>query len=59
MANQGAVGVVGQRTAWLLLAAVVFFWGVNWPVMKYGLHYLYMKWLFHHGTEGERSRCHA
>ncbi len=43
MANQGAVGlvgVVGQRTAWLLLAAVVFFWGVNWPVMKYGLHYV-------------------
>ncbi|TAJ21870.1 MAG: DMT family transporter [Rugosibacter sp.] len=37
MTNQG---VIGQRTAWMLLAAVVLFWGVNWPVMKYGLHYV-------------------
>jgi drug/metabolite transporter (DMT)-like permease len=37
MTNQG---VVGQRAAWILLAAVVLFWGVNWPVMKYGLHYV-------------------
>jgi drug/metabolite transporter (DMT)-like permease len=37
MTNQGAVS---QRTAWVLLAAVVVFWGVNWPVMKYGLQYV-------------------
>lgn len=33
-------GVVSQRIAWLLLGAVILFWGVNWPVMKYGLHYV-------------------
>ncbi len=37
MTNQG---VISHRTAWMLLAAVVLFWGVNWPVMKYGLHYV-------------------
>ncbi len=33
-------GVISQRTAWVLLGAVILFWGVNWPVMKYGLHYI-------------------
>jgi drug/metabolite transporter (DMT)-like permease len=33
-------GMVSQRTAWLLLGAVIIFWGINWPVMKYGLRYL-------------------
>lgn len=37
MTNQGTVS---QRTAWVLLAGVVLFWGVNWPVMKYGLQYV-------------------
>jgi drug/metabolite transporter (DMT)-like permease len=32
--------IVMPRKAWLLLGAVIVFWGVNWPVMKHGLHYV-------------------
>ncbi|MCK4939984.1 MAG: DMT family transporter [Rhodospirillaceae bacterium] len=32
------------RKAWLLLAAAVIFWGVNWPIMKLGLGYIGPLW---------------
>src|SRR5436305_14589703 len=32
------------RRAYLLLAAVVVLWGVNWPVMKIGLAYIDPVW---------------
>ena len=32
------------RKAWFLLAAAVFFWGVNWPIMKLGLGYIGPLW---------------
>jgi|TARA_R110002072_G_scaffold19040_25_gene70628 drug/metabolite transporter (DMT)-like permease len=35
---------VTQRTAYLLLAAVVFLWGANWPVMKIGLAFIPPLW---------------
>lgn len=35
-----STAIVTPRKAWLLLGAVIVFWGVNWPVMKYGLHYV-------------------
>jgi drug/metabolite transporter (DMT)-like permease len=31
---------IDARKAWWLLGAVILVWGVNWPVMKYGLHYV-------------------
>lgn len=40
MGNQVDTGAISQRAAWILLAMVIFFWGVNWPVMKYGLHFV-------------------
>ncbi len=41
MSNQTAAqSAAGSKAAWVLLAAVIFFWGVNWPVMKYGLQYV-------------------
>ncbi|MDN5937553.1 MAG: DMT family transporter, partial [Salinisphaera sp.] len=35
-----AAHVVSRRTAWLLLVAVLFSLGCNWPIMKYGLAYI-------------------
>ena len=32
------------RKAWLLLVAAIFFWGVNWPIMKLGLGYIGPLW---------------
>src|SRR3954465_15594376 len=32
------------RRAYLLLAAVVVLWGINWPVMKIGLAYIDPVW---------------
>ena len=33
-----------MRRAYLLLAAVVVLWGVNWPIMKIGLAYIAPVW---------------
>ncbi|MET0106762.1 MAG: DMT family transporter [Sedimenticola sp.] len=33
-----------MRKGWLLLAAAVLFWGVNWPVMKIGLDHIGPLW---------------
>lgn len=33
-----------QRRAALLLAAVILFWGANWPIMKVGLEYIPPLW---------------
>ncbi|MGO1119307.1 DMT family transporter [Rhodovibrionaceae bacterium A322] len=35
---------VSQRTAYLLLFAVVILWGANWPIMKVGLAYIPPLW---------------
>jgi len=32
--------IVSPRAAWGLLLLVILLWGVNWPVMKYGLQYI-------------------
>jgi drug/metabolite transporter (DMT)-like permease len=40
MNNQTIQGVISPRAAWILLGMVIFFWGVNWPVMKFGLQYV-------------------
>ncbi|MDH5490126.1 MAG: DMT family transporter [Rhodospirillaceae bacterium] len=32
------------QKAWLLLALAIFFWGVNWPIMKLGLGYIGPLW---------------
>lgn len=32
--------VISTRRAWGLMALIVVFWGVNWPVMKIGLAYI-------------------
>jgi len=32
--------VYSTRTAWILLLIVILLWGINWPVMKYGLAYI-------------------
>lgn len=33
-----------ERRAYLLLIAVIFLWGVNWPIMKAGLAYISPLW---------------
>lgn len=33
-----------QTRSYLLLSAVILVWGVNWPVMKTGLHYMTPLW---------------
>jgi drug/metabolite transporter (DMT)-like permease len=38
------VAAVSQRRAYLLLAAVIVAWGINWPVMKVGLLYIPPLW---------------
>ena len=36
--------IVGTGRAALLLGLVILLWGVNWPIMKVGLHYLSPLW---------------
>ncbi len=33
-----------ETRSYLLLSAVILVWGVNWPVMKTGLHYMTPLW---------------
>ena len=39
-----AAGVIGVGRAYVLLGAVVLFWGVNWPIMKIGLAFIPPLW---------------